>query len=214
MINDQILSSLNWRYATKKYDPNKKIDSKNLQTIFESLRLAPSSYGLQPWKFLVIENTDIRKELRKVSWDQSIIEESSHLIVFCTMNQMSLAHIESHIKNTAQTRGQSPQDLSGYQKFMEQKILNEKPLNEHKAWNQRQAYIAMGFAIETAALLKIDATPIEGLDPAQYDSILKLKGTSYGSVAALALGYRSPEDKYALAPKVRFSQNQVIEIIK
>jgi nitroreductase len=213
-MHDQILSSLNWRYATKKYDPQKKINDKDLQTILESLRLAPSSYGLQPWKFLVIENVALRKELRKVSWDQSIIEESSHLIVFCALNQMSKEHIQAHITNTAQTRNQSPQDLSGYQKFMEQKILNEKPIAEHKAWNQRQAYIAMGFAMETAALLKVDATPIEGLDPVQYDSILKINKTPFGAVAALALGYRSNEDKYAMAPKVRFNRDQVIEIIK
>ncbi|MFP5519161.1 MAG: NAD(P)H-dependent oxidoreductase [Bdellovibrionia bacterium] len=211
MDQNQIISALNWRYATKKYDSTKKLKESDWQTLAEALRLAPSSYGLQPWKFLVVQNPELRAQLRPVSWGQSIIEDCSHLIVFTTREFMTKEHIAAHIEQTAKSRGVPAQELEGYKTFMEQKILNEKPANTHLGWNQRQAYIAMGFLLETAALMKIDATPVEGIDPDAYDKILNLQGTGYKTVAVVTLGYRHAEDGYQQAPKSRFDLNQILE---
>ena len=214
MNHDTILSALNWRYATKKYDPTKKISASDWNVLAESLRLAPSSYGLQPWKFLVIENPKVRAELRPHSWGQSAIEEASHLVVFTTLKKMTGQHIAKHVEQIAETRGVDVKSLEGFQTFMNQKILQEKPLETHQGWNQRQAYIAMGFLLETAALLKIDATPIEGITPEEYDKILKLDQTEYATVAVVALGYRAADDAYQSNKKSRFPLNQVIEYVK
>ncbi len=214
MNHDIILSALNWRYATKKYDPTRKIAAADWNTLTETLRLAPSSYGLQPWKFLVIENPKLRAELRPHSWGQSAIEEASHLIVVTTLKQMSEKQIDAHILQTAKTRGVDPATLEGYQTFMKQKILQEMPLANHLAWNQRQAYIAMGFLLETAALLKIDTTPIEGITPSEYDKILKLEQTEYTTVSVVALGYRAADDAYQTNKKSRFPLDQVVQYIK
>lgn len=213
MEKKEIIEALNWRYATKKYDQNKKITPDKWEILKKSLHLAPSSYGLQPWHFLVVQNSAIRKELRKVSWDQSIIEDCSHLVVFTTLREMTDDHIVRHIAQTAKVRGLKSQDLDGYLQFMKQKILVEKPKSDHLEWNRRQAYIAMGFLLETAALLRIDSTPIEGLDPAKYDEILNLKKSKYSVVAAVALGYRDTEDQYQLAAKSRFTEDEMFKVI-
>lgn len=213
MNNQYINESLNWRYATKKYDLTKKISETDWETLKDSLRLAPSSYGLQPWKFLVVQNLELRKKLREVSWGQSIIEECSHLVVFTTLREMTSEHIQAHIAQTASVRHLEPAALENYKKFMEQKILVEKDKSTHLGWNQRQAYIAMGFLLETAALLRIDSTPIEGLDPDKYDEILNLKNTPYKAVAAVSLGYRHADDTYQKMSKSRFEESKIIQQI-
>jgi nitroreductase len=213
MNSDQILSALNWRYATKKYDATKKLSEADWATLKESLRLAPSSYGLQPWKFIEVNNPEVRKKLRAVSWDQSIIEESAKLVVFTTLREMSKEHIQKFINSMATARKIPASNLDGYKQMMEQNILVGKPKETHLAWNQRQAYIAMGFLLETASLLKIDATPVEGLAPEDYDKILGLTGTPYTTVAVVTLGYRDASDSYQSAAKSRFSEQEIFEVV-
>lgn len=209
---DLIKNALEWRYATKKYDPSRKISDADWNLLTEALHLAPSSYGLQAWKFIDVRNPEIRKALRPFSWNQSQIEEASHLVVVTSMQEMTAEHIRKHILRTAEVRGQDPAALDGYRQFMETKILQEKPRASHPGWLQRQAYIAMGFLLETAALLKIDATPIEGIEPEKYDAILGLDKTSYRTSAVVALGYRHAEDAYQHAKKSRFPVSEVIEV--
>ncbi len=213
ITSNEIQTALQWRYATKAYDKQKKISAEQWGMLKNALQLAPSSYGLQPWKFMIIQNPSLRSELRKVSWDQAIVEDCSHYVVFCTLKEMSAEHIQKHIQRTAQVRNIDPSQLEGYKQFMMKKLLEEKSKSEHLEWNRRQAYIAMGFLLETAALIQVDATPIEGLEPAKYDEILKLNKTPYASVAAVALGFRSPEDKYQQMAKSRFALDEVIQVI-
>lgn len=213
MEYQDIEESLNWRYAVKEYDPSKKLNTSQWELLKKALQLAPSSYGLQPWKFIVVQNIQIRQKLREVSWGQSAIEDCSHLVVFTALKEISSSHIQKHISQTAKVRGQDPSALDGFKNFMEQKILIEKPLDTHLEWNFRQAYIAMGFLLETAALIKVDATPIEGLTPEKYNEILKLTETPYSTVAAVTLGFRGQEDQYQFAEKSRFNESDVIEIL-
>jgi len=212
MNKDQILGALNWRYATKKYDSGKKISETDWVILKESLRLSPSSYGLQPWKFLHVQNPEIRKQLREASWGQSMIEECSHLVVFTTLKKMTKDHIVKNIQETAKIRGIEASALEGYQKFMEKTILARTD-EDLKAWNQKQAYIALGFLLETAAFLKIDATPIEGFEPAKYDQILGLDKTEYGSAVVATLGYRHAEDVAQAMKKSRFSDKDLFQVI-
>jgi nitroreductase len=209
----EIQQALNWRYATKVFDPDKKISSKEWDLLEDSLVLAPSSYGLQPWKFLVVENKEIREKLKSVSWNQGQVTAASHFVVFTTLKKMNSDYIKSFIELNMRVRDVAHSSLAGYENMMNKNIVDGMGQEKILQWNQRQSYIAMGFLLETAALLKIDTVPLEGLDPAAYDKILGIDQSDYGTVAAVALGYRSTEDKYQHAKKVRFSKSEIIQKI-
>jgi nitroreductase len=214
MINQNaIVESLNWRYATKKFDATKKINEQNWNTLAESLRLAPSSYGLQPWKFLVVQNRETLKKLTPLSWGQTQVEDCSHFIVFTTMTKMTEEHVKNFIQKTAKVRGQDAEALKGYQDMMIGDVVKGPRSEIAKWWAQRQSYIAMGFLMQTAALLQIDTCAMEGIDPAGYDDVLGLKGSGYETVAAVACGYRHQDDKYQTMKKVRFDTSDVIKFV-
>ncbi|WP_413557982.1 NAD(P)H-dependent oxidoreductase [Bdellovibrio sp. HCB209] len=213
MANNQIQEALEWRYAVKKFDPTKKISEKDLTTLLESLKLAPSSYGVQPWKFLVIENPKIREELKPVSWGQTQITDASHQIVFLYKDTMDEAFVQKYIDRIAEVRGAPVESLQGFKEMMINNLV-KAPEEKIRVWSQRQAYIAMGFLLETAALLKIDATPMEGFSPSDYDRILKLEGTGWKSIATVTLGYRHAEDSFQNLKKVRFADDALIEYVK
>lgn len=205
-----LLETLNARYATKQFDTTKKISDADWNALSESLRLSPSSYGLQPWKFIVVKNPAIRKELRAASWNQGQIEDASHLVVFTTLKNVDAAYVRKYIESIAQARGTTVEALKGYEDMMVGGVVNGGM--DQLAWTQKQSYIAMGFLGLSAALLGIDATMMEGLNPKEYDRILGLDSTGYTTVAAVALGYRHADDAYAMAPKSRFETSEVIEI--
>jgi nitroreductase len=211
MIKNEIKEALDWRYATKKMNPLKKISSEDWQILKDSLRLAPSSYGLQPWKFVVVQNPALRTKLREVSWGQAQVEDASHFIVFTAKDVIDEKYIRHFIEDTAKTRNIPASALDGYRDLMITNI-GHKPTESHKAWNQRQCYIAMGFLLETASLLKIDTVPLEGIEPEKYDEILGLAGTGYSSVAAVALGYRHEEDAYQNLAKARFDESVIFDV--
>lgn len=210
MTNKTIIEKLNWRYAVKKFDSSKKIPTADWETLAESLRLAPSSYGLQPWKFLVIKNTDIRKKLTALSWNQSQIEDCSHFVVFTVKTKLDEAHIQKYIERLAEVRKMDISQLEGFKKGATGDLVKGPRSATINYWAQRQSYIAMGFLMETAALLNIDTCALEGLDPKGYDKVLNLEGTGYETVAAVALGYRHADDKYQHLPKVRFEMKDIL----
>ncbi len=212
-MEKEIIEALSWRYATKLFDASKKISEKNWKTLEEALRLAPSSYGLQPWRFIVVQNADIRKKLREVAWNQPQITDASHLVVFTTRDKIDESFVQSYIDKIAAVRGVPKPSLDGFKNAMVGDVVKGPRASQIKTWTQRQAYIAIGFLLETAALLHIDACPMEGLDTAAFDKILKLDGTGWGSVAVVTLGYRSDKDQLATAKKVRFDKSQVIQVI-
>lgn len=213
MNAQDILSSLNWRYAVKQFEPSKKISTEDWNVLASTLIQAPSSYGLQPWKFLLVETPSIRQELRAVSWNQSQVTDASHLVVFVTRDTVTEEHIVEYIEDMAKTRGLKREDLKGFEDMLLTNIVKGKTGAELLSWTQRQAYIAMGFLLEAAALLRIDSVAMEGLDPKAYDKILKLEGTGWKTVAAVGLGYRHENDQLQHAKKVRFNADKVIQKI-
>lgn len=208
-MNNIVISALNWRYATKKFDATKKISVSDFDTLLESVRLSPSSLGLQPWKIVVVTDAKLREKLKIAAHGQSQVLDASHLIVFAARKNLDEKYINSYLGNVAQIRKQRDEDLSGYKQMIlsSTSTKNKQQISE---WNARQAYIALGVLLESAALLKIDACPMEGFDPIQFDTILNLTETDYSSVVIAPVGYRSLEDKYANAPKARFAKKDII----
>jgi nitroreductase len=211
----EYLSDLSqFRYATKKFDPNKKISQEDWQVLQESLRLSPSSYGLQPWKFIIITNDNLKKELRPVSWNQSQVQDCSHLVVFACLKKVTESYVDKFLNLTATTRSLEVSKLATYKEYILKDIVNGPRSKEVQHWAQKQAYIAFGNLMTTAAILHIDACPLEGIEPRKYDSIIGIENTEYETAAACALGFRHPEDKYAAVSKVRFKAEDVFDIRK
>ena len=205
---ETIISALNWRYATKVFDAAKKIDDATLDTLLESLRFSASSFGLQAWKFVIVENTEIRNELRKAAYDQSQITNASHLIVLCR-TKIDEALVDKFMAAIAESRKIFPSALDGYKNVI-MGSLKSRSVEEVEAWAARQVYIALGSLLETAALLQVDACPMEGFDNAKFDEILKLNEQGLYSVVSCPIGYRSTADESANNPKVRFAKEDVI----
>lgn len=207
---NDLLAALRFRYATKAFDPARKIPAETWEALEKSLVLTPSSFGLQPWKFLVVKNPEIREKLKAASWNQPQLIEASHLVVLTARTDLTQADIDSWIARLSEIQGTPIEALAGLSGMISSFSSTMTPA-EKQAWNTRQVYIALGQLMTSAAVLGIDSCPLEGISPADYDTILCLSGTGYATAVACALGYRSPEDKYAVAPKARFADVQVIE---
>lgn len=207
---EKIVEALKWRYATKKFDSSKKIDPAIWDVLEQTLVLAPSSFGLQPWKFIVITKQDIKDQLVSVSWGQKQLAEASHVVVLAVRHPLTQECVRQHITRTAELHGKTVEDLSGFEKVINGFI--EKPAYplDIREWSTRQVYLAFGSFMTVAALLGVDTCPMEGLDPAKYDKILGLEGSGYFTVAACPTGYRSEDDKYAKLPKVRHEPHHVL----
>ncbi len=213
ITTDQLLTSLNWRYATKAFDPARKISAATWTALEDALVLAPSSFGLQPYRFLVVRDTALRAKLRPHSWDQSQVTEASHFVVFLARTEITAGDIAHLIDRVAEVRGQPATALAGYRQVMEGSLLNEARKPHLHDWAARQAYIAMGQLMTAAAVLGIDTCPMEGFDPSKYDEILGVRKEGYATIAAVALGYRAESDKYATLPKVRFPKADLIKTV-
>lgn len=207
----EIIKNLNWRYATKKFDKDKKISVEQLKLLMETIRLAPSSYGLQLYKVLIIEDREIREELKQASWNQSQITDSSALVVFCNYNNVYHNHIDEYINMKCEKENKCYDDLKGYADFMKQK-LNEMKETERNAWTIRQTYIALGVFLTACAELKIDACPMEGFEPEKYNEILGLKSKNLNASVIVPIGYRAESDTTQFLPKVRKPIEELFEI--
>jgi len=207
-----LIEQLNWRYATKKFDPSKILSSEDLDQLLEAARLAPSSFGLQPWKIIVVKNVELRQKIQAVAWNQSQVTEASDLIVFCAKNEFSDELIVEYITETARQTGVEVKDLAGFQKMLSEFKQSQTP-ESGKAWMERQVYIALGFVLFAAAQLRVDACPMEGFDPAQVGKILKIDEQGLHAIAICPVGYRSTEDTHADESKVRYAKTEVVEVI-
>lgn len=205
----QLIGQLNWRYATKQFDPNRKISAQDWSALEETLLLTPSSGGLQPWKFIVVTDPDVRAKLLPASYGQAQITEASHLVVFASKKNFSEADVDAFIKHTAETRGVSVESLAPFRGMLVGGIVQSLDEPARDAWARNQVYIALGNFLTSAALVGIDACPMEGFDRAQYDDILGLNAKGLATAAIATVGYRSATDKYANTPKVRFPKEQV-----
>ena len=210
MSPDELLESIRFRYATKQFDPARQIPDADWAALEQSLVLTPSSFGLQPCKFIVVNEPELRARLRAQSWNQSQATEASRFVVFTVRTDLTEADVNRFFTTLAATQGQEPDALAGYRNVVLSFAAAMTPESRH-AWNMRQAYIALGQFMTAAALLGIDTCPMEGIDPAGYDQELGLAGTGYATAVACAAGYRSAEDKYAATPKARYPHEEVIE---
>ena len=213
-LNQALETAFDWRYAVKKFDPSRRISAADWKTLEDSLVKAPSSYGLQPWKFLVVENRDLREKLKPASWGQGQVTDASHFVVFLARDSVKEADVDKYLQRIAEVRGVAIESLEGFRAMMVNNLVKGLPAEKALPWTQRQAYIAMGFLLETAALLGIDSTPMEGFDPAAYDRLLGLEGSGWRTTAAVALGYRHEEDAYQKLKKVRFRNDDVVEVLR
>ena len=205
-----LIQQLNWRYATKKFDPSKKLSPADWAVLEESLILTASSYGLQPWKFIIVTDPALKTALRPASWNQAQVEDCSHLVVFAAKQDITEADVDRFVARIAAVRGITPESLAGYRGYMVGDLVKGPRHAVIKEWAARQTYIAMGNLLTSAAVLGIDACPFEGIEPEKYDEILGLAGTGYATVAACPVGFRAVDDKYASVPKVRFAPEDVI----
>ena len=204
-----LLAALNFRYATKAFDPARKIPSETWAAIESSLILTPSSFGLQPWKFLVIDSLDIREKLKVASWGQPQVTDASHLVVLTARTDLSQQDIDSWVACLSEVQGTPLEALAGLSGVISS-FTETMDAPAKQAWNTRQLYIALGQLMTAAAVIGIDTCPLEGISPADYDEILGLKGSGYATAVACVLGYRSGDDKYATKPKARFPEEKVI----
>jgi nitroreductase len=209
---EQLLASLRWRYATKKFDSTRKIPAETWDAIEESLTLTPSSFGLQPWKFLVIQDPGVRANLALESWKQPQVTEASHYLVLTARTDLNAADIDAWMARMVEVQGTGPETVAMF-KGMIEGFAQAMSHEARHAWNIRQAYIALGQLMAAAAVLGIDTCPMEGLSAAGYDHLLGLEGSGYATVVACALGYRAADDKYAEMPKARFERSRVISHI-
>ncbi|BDA74484.1 nitroreductase [Rivularia sp. IAM M-261] len=210
---ETVLEQLKWRYATKKFDADKKIPTDVWKVLEQSMVLAPSSFGLQPWKFFVINNPEIRAFLLPHSWGQAQVVDASHLVVFAIKKDIDAAYVDRYVARMAEVQQVPVENLAKFAGVV--KGFMEKPpypldLNE---WSTRQVYIALGQFMTTAAVLGIDTCPMEGFVPSKYDEVLGLPEQGYAAVVVCPAGYRSAEDKSAERPKIRFETQDVVQYI-
>jgi len=206
-----LIETLAWRYATKKFDSSKHIPSDVWKALEASLVQSPSSYGLQPYKFIVLTDPKIREKIRPASWNQAQVTDCSHYVVLTIHKDMGEEWVDKFLARTAEVRGTTLESLAGYKGYIMGDLVNGARSAVVNDWAARQAYIAFGTLMLAAAALGVDACPIEGMVPAQVDEILGLGAKGLTSIAACALGYRSADDKYATLPKVRFPVETLVE---
>lgn len=203
-MNEALITALNNRYATKKFDSTKKITEKDLETIIESVRLTPTSYGLQLMKLLVVEDEELRKALVPHAFGQKQIADASHLLILCREKVAKASHVESYIKNIAETRNVPEEKLEGFKNMMLNSVEGMSAENS-QVWMDKQVYIALGNLLCACALLNIDACPMEGFKPTEFAKILNLDVQNLSAVVTVPIGYRSAEDMNATFKKVRRS---------
>jgi nitroreductase len=203
-----ITNSLLWRRAVKLFDPSRTIPADKWETLEQSLVLAPSSYGLQPWKFFVIKSHAVKQQLPDAAWGQPQPRDCSHFVVFAARRTVDAAFVQTYIDRIATIRNVPPHSLNGLRDAILSKT--SRMGTDHLPWTRRQCYIPLGLLLQTAAQLEIDACPMEGIIPDRIDTLLGISQSPWTSVVACALGYRSQTDTSATEPKVRFAPGDVV----
>ena len=206
----QLIDALNWRYATKKFDPVRKIPEDIWHALEQSLVLAPSSIGLQPWKFFVVTDAATKTQLQGASYRQAQVADCSHFVVFTVRRDLDAEHVERHIGRMIELTGATPEAMTKFRAMTMRNLDKARAEGKLDTWQEHQVFIALGKFLAGAALLGVDTCPMEGIEPAKYDDILGLIGSDYATSVACAAGYRLPEDKYATMKKVRFKPEDVI----
>ena len=207
-----LLENLNWRYATKKFDATKKISASDLNTLKEAVRLSASSYGLQPYRVVIVENPEIREKLKAAAYGQTQITDASQLFMFANDLNLGTESVDSYIKNISETRGVPAEALAGFSDMMKGTIANLSAENKN-IWTAKQTYIALGTLLSAASELKIDATPMEGFNAAQFNEILGFDKLGLNASVIATVGYRHDADDAQHYKKVRKSNEELFIIL-
>lgn len=202
------LENQNWRYATKKFDATKKISTEELNILKEAIRLSTSSYGLQLYKVIIVENPALRSQLQLAGYGQNQITEASHLLVFANQTIVGDEDIDAYLKNATDTRNLPEGALSGYGDFMKGGI-NPMTQEIKNIWTAKQTYLALANLMNAAAELKIDVTPMEGFNAAKFNEILDLDKLNLNAAVIATVGYRHSEDATQHYKKVRKSHEEL-----
>lgn len=209
---NKFIENLNWRYAAKKFDTSKQVSREDLEQIIEVFTLSPSSFWLQPWKLFVVENKDLKEKIKEKAFNQEQVWENSYLLVFARLADVTEDLVEKFLDKTAEVRGVSREDLSGYEEVLKGFINNTSKENLD-VWAWEQVFLALWNVLNFLADKKIDSCPVWGFDRDSIDEILNLKEKWYKSLALLPIWYRDESDKYSSIDKVRFDKEEVSEII-
>ena len=205
---EHLLNNLKWRYAVKKFDATRKIEAHLWESLEQAAIHAPSSFGLQPWKFVVVEDSALRQKLRGASFNQPQITDASHLVVFARRTQLGQQEVDQYIDRIASVRGSEKAALADFRSML--LGFAQRPGFDVNLWAGKQVYIALGVLLTSAAMLGIDSCPMEGFDPAQYDQILGLTDQGLAAQVVATVGYRASDDPFASMKKVRFHDSDVI----
>lgn len=203
-----IENALNWRYATKVFDNRKKVPEEKLELLLQSLRLSPSSIGLQPWKFVIIHKKTMRKELYRLSMQQTQMMDASHLILLCSLKNINVTYV-NHLIELEKKQNDGESHLEAFKPYI-MSFIESKPPDQIREWMAQQVYIALGFLLETCAMLHIDACPMEAFDHQKANRLLQLSSYGVESRVAVAIGYRSEKDAYSKIKKLRWPKDEVI----
>jgi nitroreductase len=206
----ELLDAFKWRYATKKFDSTKKVDQELVDKIVEAAWIAPTSSGLQPFEVFVIANQELKNQIVPFAFDQQIVADCSHLLVFAAWDNYTAERIDNIYAYTTTGREQPADRYNAYTDRLKAMYLN-RPEEVNFAHTARQAYIAFGFAIAEAASLKVDATPMEGFINEEVDKLLNLKEKGLKSVTLLPIGYRDEENDWLVnLKKVRHPKEKFV----
>ena len=205
----KIIESLSWRYATKKFDTNKKLSENKVKTLKEAFNLTATSFGLQTISMLVISNEDLKKSLIEHAYNQKQVYEASHLLVICIQNDIKDKDVNDYFDNIKVIRNTPETILESYRNYLLQS-MRDKSVEERQQWSMNQAYIALGNLMTVCAIEGIDSCPMEGFNPEKYDEILNLKDKGLKSLLLLPVGYRAEDDMFATFKKVRKDINKTI----
>jgi nitroreductase len=198
----KIIDNLNWRSAVKIYDTSRPVSDNDINTLKQAVRLAPSAFGMQPYKIFFIKTAELRKRLFDVSWGQRAVREAPVFVVVASYNSVTQSDIDTYFDILMEIRKRTPEQEAGYKQMVSGIILG-MDLETQRQWTGRQAYVALAIMAAAAADLRIDMTPMEGFDAEKYNDILDLENQNLNAVAIAALGYRSPDDYWSPLPKVR-----------
>lgn len=206
---ESLVAQLQWRYAVKKFDPARKIPEGTWHALEHALMLSPSSYGLQPWRFVVVTDPAIKERLPAISWNQTQPRDCSHLVVFAARRGINAADVERFVNLIVRERAVPADALADYKAVM-LGTIGSTPPEKLDEWSARQVYIALGVFLTSAAMLGVDACPMEGIQAAAYDTLLGLESTGYRTIVCAAAGYRAPDDWLAPLKKVRFPSEELV----
>lgn len=210
---ESLLASLQWRYAVKRFDPARTIAPELWAALEQALILTPTSYGMQPYRFVVVADAALRERLVPVSWGQRQVADASHFVVFAARERTTVEDVDRYMARIAEVRGGTVEALAGFRKLLVADVVDGPRGEVALEWATRQAYLALGTFMTSAAMLGVDTCPMEGFEPAAYDELLGLPARGLRAVVACAAGYRAADDRHAALPKVRFPQEEMVSYL-